>query len=112
MSVIVMHVKGRNKLYQLPRLHLKYIIETDKLRKYFLSFSDVKLPATLHGSYGLPSIPPDVQPFAARHAHRPVVATHAIKHIVQRGNCAATTPAAHGRHGHPLAHSGIIPLHC
>lgn len=69
------------------------------------------LPATLHGGDGLPGVPSDVQTLAARHAHGPVVSAHAVQHVVQRGHGAAAPPAAHGRHGHPLAHSGVVPLH-
>lgn len=68
------------------------------------------LPATLHGGDGLPRVASYVQTFAARHAHRSVVATHAVQHVVQRGHGTATAPAAHGRHGHPFAHPGVVPL--
>lgn len=69
------------------------------------------LPATLHGGDWLPSVPSDVQPFAARHAHGPVVSTHAVQHVVQRSHRATAPSAAHGRHGHPLAHPRVVPLH-
>lgn len=36
------------------------------------------LPAALHCGYGLPSIPSDIQPLSTRHAHSPVVASHAV----------------------------------
>lgn len=65
----------------------------------------------MHGGYGLPSVPPDVQPFATRHAHGTVVSTHAVQHVVKRSHGAAAASAAHGGYGHPFAHPRIESFH-